>query len=813
MEPEHTSFSSPVRGDELTADKVVKWSILAVVLLIPLFFIPTSIASFQFAKVLLLYAGIIIAFCACIIARLKDGVLRVMPHYLFAALAAIPVTMAISAVLSRSKVSSIIGQGFEVGTLAFMTACAALAFFVSYFFATKRTAVYAYLAFLIPVPIVALYQLIRLFAGGSALSFGVLTNPTSTLIGGWNDLGIYFGVVALFCFISLELLSLDRPLKIAFGVVLGVSLFFLSIVNFTIVWYILAGFALIFFVYNFSFNKSRAYEEFSSGDTTTRRTVPVISLVVLLISVIFILLRGNLYTATADLFNTPVLQRLVVSNVEVRPSWSSTYDIAKNSLRQDPIFGVGPNRFVNEWLESKPQPVNSTIFWGTDFNYGIGLIPTFIITTGLLGTLAWLVFFALFLYMGFRALFTKMQDPFSSYLTVSSFILALYLWVFTVLYVPSAPLLVLTFFFTGMFMASLVENKLVPMRSISFLRDPRMSFASVLVFIVLLLGMLVTSYAIGRRFIASLYFNRALAEANVSGNLERSESFLLRSVQLSNQDQFYRTLSELSLIRINQLLSQQNISQTVLENQFRALLATAQNAAQAAVNLDVTNYQNWLALGRAYESVVPFKVPGAYEKALESYNEARKLNPRSPAIPLVMARLDVANNNIPKAKEHIGEALQLKNDYTDAIFFLSQIQVNEGDIKSAIQSVEAAAFLNPNNPGVYFQLGLLRYQDKNYTAAASAFEQAVVLVPDYANAKYFLGLSYDNMNRTQDAIKQFEELKASNPDNAEVNLILTNLKAGRDAFANVRPPLDNKPESRSNPPLKETKPESETDDR
>ncbi|MDQ3014246.1 MAG: tetratricopeptide repeat protein [bacterium] len=813
MENEQIISAAKETQPESTPDRIAQWIILAVVFLSPLFFIPSSIVSFQFAKVLILYIAIIATFCACIISRLKDGTLRFIPNSLFIALAAIPVTYGISALLSPSKATSLIGQGYEIGTFAFITAGVALAFFVAYFFASKKSLVYAYMAFLIPVPIIALFQLIRLLVGGDFLSLNVLLSPTSTLIGGWNDLGIYFGVVALFSFISLELLNLERNLKIVFGVMLGISLFFLSIVNFMIVWYMLAGSALIFFVYNFSFNKSRAFQAQADQDTVTRRTVPVTSLIVLLIAILFILLRGNLYSGITNLFNIPVLNRLVVSNVEVRPSWSSTFDIAKQSLRQDPIFGVGPNRFVNEWLKSKPQVINNTIFWGTDFNYGIGLIPTFVITTGLLGTLAWLTFFVLFLWMGFKALFSRARDQFSNYITVSSFIMALYLWIFSIVYVPSAALLVLTFFFTGLFMASLIENKLVKIRSVNILRDPRMSFVSVLIFIVLLLVMLISTYTIGRRFVASLFFNRGLVEANVNGNLEKAEASMISSVRLSGQDQFYRTLSELNLVKINLLLSQQNVPQNVLENQFRTFLGDAQQAAETAKNIDPTNYQNWLALGRAYESVVPFKVAGAYERAQAAYAEAKRLNPTSPAIPLVLARLDVAHGDIAKAKLQIGEALKLKNDYTDAIFYLSQIQVGEGDLKSAIQSVEAAALLNPTNPGVYFQLGLLRYQDKSYEGAASAFAEAVRLASDYANAKYFLGLSYEKLDRQAEAIAQFEQLKASNPDNKEVDLILTNLRANRDPFAGVTPPLDNTPERRSNPPLEEDSAPADTADR
>ena len=89
---------------------------------------------------------------------------------------------------------------------------------------------------------------------------------------------------------------------------------------------------------------------------------------------------------------------------------------------------------------------------------------------------------------------------------------------------------------------------------------------------------------------------------------------------------------------------------------------------------------------------------------------------------------------------------------------------------------------------------------KEYTGAVSALERAIELNSAYANAKYFLGLSYSKLGRRADAIKQFEGLKATNPDNKEIDLILTNLNAGRDPFANA---ADREPEKRKTPPVTE----------
>ena len=121
----------------------------------------------------------------------------------------------------------------------------------------------------------------------------------------------------------------------------------------------------------------------------------------------------------------------------------------------------------------------------------------------------------------------------------------------------------------------------------------------------------------------------------------------------------------------------------------------------------------------------------------------------------------------------------------------------------AIRRTDEASLLSPNDVGLFFQLGLLKYTAKDYQGAITALERATSLTADYANAMYFLGLSYDKVGREDDAIKQFARIEELNPDNQEVKNILKNLRAGKDAFANVPPP-NNAPEKKKAPPIKET---------
>src|SRR3989344_4822181 len=73
----------------------------------------------------------------------------------------------------------------------------------------------------------------------------------------WNDLGIFFGLVALLSFITLELMPLSRAFKILLWVIFVLSVVSLAIVNFPTLWYTLAFFSLLYYVFAYAFKQDR----------------------------------------------------------------------------------------------------------------------------------------------------------------------------------------------------------------------------------------------------------------------------------------------------------------------------------------------------------------------------------------------------------------------------------------------------------------------------------------------------------------------------------------------------------------------------
>jgi len=754
-----------------SVEKASFYALLLLIFALPIFFLPIFSISLAASKGLLLSILGTTVFFLWLIARLKDGIFLIPKSIILGVLGAIPFAFLVSAIFSPARGLSLTGLGFEIGTFSTIFILSILTVLASVFFQSKEKIFYGYGIVFLSAFIVFLFQLIRTIWVSVGLPFANIFNSLpGNILGKWVDMSIFFGFIAILALVTIELLTLPKKIKMYMHIVLWASLLLMVIVNFYLGWIILGLFALVVLVYAMSFGRS----EKKDGEATVR-TIPTTSFAVLLISVFFVLANG--------LVSGPIFSTFNVPQETISPSWAQTAEVAKETLAKRPLTGSGPNRFTNSWLMYKPDSINVTSLWNVDFGAGVGLIPSFATTTGAFGIMAFLIFFGAFLWRGVKSVFMVRMDSVHHYLSFSSFLGATYLWLFAILYVPNIVIFAFAFLMTGIFIASLVVNGRVENYRLSFLEDPRIGFVSMLVSLLLVISSVAGGYILFQKFISVAYFQKSLIGFNTTGDLALAERDMVRAIRLSAQDSYYRNLAELYLVRINQILSETDVSEDTARAQFQSLSQVAIQNGLLATQADETNYQNWTTLGSVYQFLMPFageeNIQEFYQTAKGHFETARSLNPKSPALLLTLARLEIAIEDTDAAKDYIVQALNEKGNYTQAIFLLSQIQANEGDLGEAIASVEVASRIAPNDVSVFLQLGLLRYP------AVSALERAVILRPTFSNAKYFLGLSYDRVGRGDDAIRQFEDIKFLNPENTEVDVILENLRRGAAPFANT----------------------------
>lgn len=803
MDGQETSLKRPL------IDRFGSIAFIVFVFLLPLFVFPSSAFPFQSGKATLIFFFVFGLFIFWLVSRLKVGSISLPWSPLSALVFALPVVSALSALFSSSVTKGLIGRGFELDTALSIFSFSLLFFLVPQIFRTKQSIFNLYLALLASFFVLFIFSLFRLVAGEGMLTLGVLNSSVSNLVGSWNDLGVFSGLIAVLSLVMLEIVPPKGVLRALLYAALGLSLLALAVINFTTVWIALGFFALALFVYSFTFARAFGLPKDEDASTKGIWRVPRSPLIVILVALLFVVTGSQFVISKYPSFNLggQIAQALNVSQLEARPSWSTTLGIAENTLKTKALLGAGPNQFASEWVKYRPKIVNESAFWNADFNFGIGIVPSTFVSLGILGVVVWLLFLIFFLYQGVKTLRYPHEDLFSYYLSVTSFTGALYLWLMAIFYTTSTVPFVLAFVMTGVFMATVLLHGGIREKTFSFTEEPSTRFVALLVTIVCVAGALAGFFFVGQKSLGTYFYGKALLAYNASLDLQAAEQNVRRSIAIDGEDLYYRGLSQIALLNLNKVANQVTADTPAeqIRTLFQTLLGGAIQAAQAARDENPSDYQNWISLAQAYESVVPLKIAGAYDNAKSSYEEAIRRNPTSPSLRLALARLEVQNQNTKAAKEYIAQALDLKSNYIDAIFLLSQIEVSEGNVREAITSVESASVLAPNDATVFLQLGFLYYNTKEYQKAIQALERAVGLESSYANARYFLGLSYDKVGRVADAITQFQRIEATNGDNQEVKFILSNLQAGRGALESVKPPLDDKPEKRSKLPIEESK--------
>ncbi len=759
--------------------------LVALAALSPLIIVPLLSVPFQFTKAAFVVLLGLLALVAYLAGVLKNGRFALPRSVLLGAAWLVPLAYAFAGALSESPALSFFGRALEVDTVVFLAVMAALLSLGALAPRDGADVFRVLVALLGSAAVVGLFQVARVAVGSDALSLGILRDLAANIFGKWNDLGIFFGLVAILSFVALDRISLNLPARIAFGSLGALALVLVALVNFPLVWIVLGLFMLGFVVAGFSRSL------FRRGAGEGKRALPLVAGALLALSVVFLLGGESMRRALTD--------SLGITYLEARPSLQSTLEVGKSVFAEHPAFGLGPNTFLLAWARFKPDGVNATPFWSADFGSGVGHVPTAFATAGLVGGGAWVVFLGVFLASGFRAFVAGGgRGAPLRFLAFASFLGALYLWIFTVIYVPNAVLVALAFLLSGLFVAAVRADGGISDVVVDFDANPRLGFVASLLMTVLMLAAVATLYVVGMRYAGAVLEQRSSLSLTLAGDADAAERDALSAARLTKSANAYRLAAEAAVAKMNAIVAENPTPSEETRALFQRTLSAGLEYAKEAARRGGEFPESWTTLARVYHAVVPLRIQGAYESAKLSYEEALARSPKSPGILLALARLELANGSPDAAREYLNRALSLKADYTEAVFLLAQIDVAAGRVESAIASVEGALVLAPQNPVLWFGLGYLKYTKRDASAVA-ALERAVALRDDYANAHYFLGLSYYRAGRTEDAIRALERVEELNPESADVKLILENLRSGRSPCAGA--PSSFLPENRTALPV------------
>jgi hypothetical protein len=314
-------------------DLKARWLLTILFALLPAFVLPLPWAAVAQSKVMLAGAFVIFVILAWAIARIAQGSVHAPRSPLLYVGLLLPLAYVISTAVSGWTSASLVGQGIEQDTLAAVLMWYAIFALTTFVFYDHKPAIrQAIRAFFIGLSVLAVLETLYVFFPGAFSLGGALQAPTANPLGSWHDLGILMGL-SLFFSIALFRSGIFNGLWRALPILLGVfSAFLLIIIHFTDVFWATAALAFAGLI---AVLRAAIQAEGTTVTSGVARAIPW--LVVVVVSTLLAFFGAQL--------GDKLPARIQRTEIEVRPSWQGTFDVAKQSLDAPTtlLFGSGPN--------------------------------------------------------------------------------------------------------------------------------------------------------------------------------------------------------------------------------------------------------------------------------------------------------------------------------------------------------------------------------------------------------------------------------------------------------------------------------------
>lgn len=485
--------------------------------------------------------------------------------------------------------------------------------------------------------------------------------------------------------------------------------------------------------------------------------------------------------------------------VEISPSWSASWSIARQTLSAHPLTGSGPGTWSMDYARFKDAAVNTSPYWNVRFDQAASAALTLLSTVGVLGATAWIGLIGCGLWLGIRAL-REESDPARFRETA--------MWFGG--WVAAAGLMFLyPLTFSHQFLFWTLFSLLIVSASRRVILYPlndttARQWASTAIAIVCTVGCVVGGWMMVRHWRSEHHTALGANAFRSQQPIETAIAALERAVKLNPwKDAGYRNLAQAYLLRADHEFKRPTAERD--NDVIQRLVAQAIETAKTAAERSPQQVENWSNLGFIFQSIAPF-VRGSDEQAILAFQEASQREPLNPVFPNEMGKIlilradafrtlfeasDAAVKSdarkqfdevLAEAKTALEAAIRLKADYAPAHYNLGLVAERQGRLAEAITTLENVLRADPQNYGIAFQLGVLYLRHQDQVKALDMFEQLVAFDPASSNpnARWYLATAYENAGRYNDAIFQVQKMLERLPDDQAVQRRLTQLRELRD---------------------------------
>jgi tetratricopeptide (TPR) repeat protein len=757
----------------MNLQRPINYCLYALVLLMPIFFLPWTISPLETNKQILLVVLITVASFLAVLEAFKNGRIVLGRHpvnyFLFFLLAAV----ILSAVFSKNYYLAFVGGSYQEYTSVITLAAAIIVFWLISGRGQEQKTISRLIFFALLGATLA--GLVGIFSGLHIyLPFSFAQNTAFNTVGTMNALAIFLITMTLLANgFFLVWKGKGRVLPILTFLLSIITVILLAMIGYYLLWVILLTGSTLIIVAVFL----RAHQLHHTKKY-------FLTLLLAVLAVVFII------------FSFP---KLVTIPAEVTPNASASWAIAKQTLAENSwLFGSGPGTYLFDYAKYHPLSVNQTNFWNIRFDRAGSGFLTFLPTMGLLPTIAVFLVALCLLVIALRRI--KEQKDHRQWLALAILPAWLTLFLAWFFYTSNLTLLFLFFVLSGA-LYSLADKKT---KIISTEKSPRGKIISSLGLVVAAIFGVTIIFLSIQYFSAETAFARAVKTDRHGGDLKEVISLIDQAASLNHyNDTYYRNLAESLILEAKREISTIASGSSPNEEQnkyLQALIAASINAARRGADLEPRQPANWLELASVYREVIPL-ISGAGDFALAAGQTTVALEPNNPYdrvelgktyLVLAAAATDKTKQTeyYAAAEKSFNEAITLKTDYANAHYQLAVAYERQGKLNETIEKMESVINYNPRDVGAFFELGLLylrRLESGDLEKAITALTKATTLLPSYSNAHWYLASAYEQKGDREAAIAEIEKVLELNPDNELVKTRLSNLKNGTVTEATTEP--------------------------
>ncbi|MDD2766137.1 MAG: hypothetical protein PHH40_00010 [Candidatus Moranbacteria bacterium] len=455
--------------------------------------------------------------------------------------------------------------------------------------------------------------------------------------------------------------------------------------------------------------------------------------------------------------------------IEATPNTTLSWQIARDTLKENFFFGVGPANYGHAFSMFRSEAYNLNSLYTLRFYQGTGLFYEALATIGIIGTVLFLILWLSFVSVGFYLL---------SYEKNRNKIYSLGLWsVVTMLFLASfvsavnGPILLIGALLSTLALGTVLWESQSEERylQLSLKASPKFALALAFIFMVVSAGVAFLFVFIGKVFVADMNAGQAV-RASVSAPSDDSARSLGSAIQMYPQEgRYYMRLAQeymaLANVEAGKAEKERNI------DTIATYVNQSVSIGEQGKKLMPNDVQQIESLGLIYENASLYAT-NALTTATDLYARALELEPENPLYSVKLGQIKKLQadgkeegaereNLYKESRDLFQKAINQKKDLAPAYYNLALVFSRLKNFDQAVEKAQQALAFDNKNLNYGYNLGVLyqvRDQDGDQKRAEKMFQDILSVNEKLIDVRLSLGLLYESMEQKNDAIEEYKKI-------------------------------------------------------